>query len=307
MPSSSPGVGHAGQLLEPPSVTSRWTAPSSTLSAAAFPFLGICIGMQIMFGDQEEGGATGHRPPPRPRPSPQAGRQGSAQGWNVAKLTRDSHLGVQGEERYYYFVHSFIADDVSVADVVATTSYGEIFPSAVIRDHLWGDSVPSREERRQRHGAAPGLRSDGRRPFTRRCRRGLAVIVYPAIDIRGGRCVRLVEGDFDRETVFDGDPADVASRWRVPAPSGSTLSISMAPRTAVPRTSSRSGHPRPCGHEAPAWRRIPVRRGRRGRPRGGIDRVVLGSAAVSSPELVRDLVARHGDRIAVGLDARDAC
>ncbi|HET7055187.1 MAG TPA: HisA/HisF-related TIM barrel protein, partial [Thermomicrobiales bacterium] len=39
------------------------------------------------------------------------------------------------------------------------------------------------------------------------------MIIYPAIDIRGGKCVRLVEGDFDRETVFDQDPAEAARRW----------------------------------------------------------------------------------------------
>src|SRR6476619_1002723 len=39
------------------------------------------------------------------------------------------------------------------------------------------------------------------------------MILYPAIDIRGGRCVRLVEGDFNRETAFDADPADAATRW----------------------------------------------------------------------------------------------
>ncbi len=39
------------------------------------------------------------------------------------------------------------------------------------------------------------------------------MIVYPAIDIRGGKAVRLVEGDYDRETVFDADPVDAALRW----------------------------------------------------------------------------------------------
>jgi len=37
--------------------------------------------------------------------------------------------------------------------------------------------------------------------------------VLPAIDLRGGRCVRLTQGDYDRETVFDDDPAGVARRW----------------------------------------------------------------------------------------------
>ena len=39
------------------------------------------------------------------------------------------------------------------------------------------------------------------------------MILYPAIDIRGGRCVRLVEGDFDRETSYDSDPSLAARRW----------------------------------------------------------------------------------------------
>ncbi|MDQ4100281.1 MAG: HisA/HisF-related TIM barrel protein, partial [Chloroflexota bacterium] len=39
------------------------------------------------------------------------------------------------------------------------------------------------------------------------------MIVYPAIDIRGGKAVRLVEGDFARETIFDSDPVDAARRW----------------------------------------------------------------------------------------------
>jgi phosphoribosylformimino-5-aminoimidazole carboxamide ribotide isomerase len=39
------------------------------------------------------------------------------------------------------------------------------------------------------------------------------MILYPAIDIRGGRCVRLIEGDFDRETTYDSDPSSAARRW----------------------------------------------------------------------------------------------
>ncbi|MDQ3657179.1 MAG: HisA/HisF-related TIM barrel protein, partial [Chloroflexota bacterium] len=40
------------------------------------------------------------------------------------------------------------------------------------------------------------------------------MIIYPAIDIRNGKAVRLIEGDFDRETVFDADPVDAALRWQ---------------------------------------------------------------------------------------------
>src|SRR5205807_1824272 len=41
----------------------------------------------------------------------------------------------------------------------------------------------------------------------------LAVQIYPAIDLRGGRCVRLRQGDFNQETVFGADPAETALRW----------------------------------------------------------------------------------------------
>ena len=39
------------------------------------------------------------------------------------------------------------------------------------------------------------------------------MIIFPAIDIRGGRCVRLTEGRFDQETVFADDPSEMAARW----------------------------------------------------------------------------------------------
>ena len=39
------------------------------------------------------------------------------------------------------------------------------------------------------------------------------MILYPAVDIRGGRTVRLLRGDYDRETVYDTDPVDAARRW----------------------------------------------------------------------------------------------
>ena len=39
------------------------------------------------------------------------------------------------------------------------------------------------------------------------------MIIIPAIDLRGGRCVRLLQGDFQRETVYSGDPVEVACRW----------------------------------------------------------------------------------------------
>ena len=132
------------------------------------------------------------------------------------------------------------------------------------------------------------------------------MIVYPAIDIRAGRCVRLVEGDFDRETTFDADPADAARRWAdagahwlhvvdldgavvgEPVNTDALLRI----RHAVDAKIQLGGGLRMEEHLAAAFDH-------------GVDRVVLGTAALRDPDLVASAVERWGDQIAVGLDARD--
>lgn len=132
------------------------------------------------------------------------------------------------------------------------------------------------------------------------------MIVYPAIDIRNGKAVRLVEGDFDRETVFDADPVDAALRWQeqgaewihVVDLDGARAGVRtngvaiQRIRNAVSVRLQLGGGLRDMAAlvEAAAI---------------GIDRMVIGSAAVSNPALVPEAVARFGDAIAVGLDARD--
>lgn len=132
------------------------------------------------------------------------------------------------------------------------------------------------------------------------------MIVYPAIDIRGGKAVRLVEGDYDRETVFDADPVDAALRWA--AAGAAWIHI-------VDLDGARDG----ARLNADVIRRIRDAVGCKLQLGGGIrtiddvravagmgiDRIVIGSAAVSNPELVRQAIGLLGDGIAVGLDARD--
>ncbi len=132
------------------------------------------------------------------------------------------------------------------------------------------------------------------------------MILYPAIDIRGSKAVRLVEGDFDRETVFDADPADAARRWEVAGAEWIHI---------VDLDGARSG----TGANRDVIARIRDAVACRIQLGGGIrsldtiddlldcgiDRVILGSIAVTDPQVVNDAVARHGDKIAVGLDARD--
>lgn len=132
------------------------------------------------------------------------------------------------------------------------------------------------------------------------------MIIYPAIDLRDGRCVRLVEGDFSRETVFDADPAAAARRWADAgaewlhvvdldgAVAGQPVNLPAiaAIRAAVDIPIQLGGGLRLLANLEDAFA-------------AGISRTILGTVALQDPELVAAAVARWGDAIAVGLDARD--
>jgi phosphoribosylformimino-5-aminoimidazole carboxamide ribotide isomerase len=129
--------------------------------------------------------------------------------------------------------------------------------------------------------------------------------IVPAIDIRGGRCVRLYQGDYGRETVFADDPVEMARRWRDEG----------APRLhVVDLDGAREG--RPVNAElvgrivAVASVPVQVGGGLRDMPAiqrhldMGVDRVVLGTAAVKDRALLAAALAGHGQRIVVSVDAR---
>ena len=136
-----------------------------------------------------------------------------------------------------------------------------------------------------------------------------AVELFPAIDLRAGRCVRLRRGDYGAETVYDDDPVAVAlafvaagARWvhvvdldaartGEPLNRGAVAAIAAAVRDGGARVQSGGG----VRDEASAgalWD-------------AGVARVVLGTAAVRSPDLVARLATGHPGGVAVGLDTRD--
>jgi len=130
--------------------------------------------------------------------------------------------------------------------------------------------------------------------------------VIPAIDLRGGRCVRLLQGDFARETVFSDDPVAVARRWEACG----------APRLHVVDLDGAAGG-RPVQVEiVRAIARavaVPVQTGGGLRTMealadalaAGAARAVLGTAAAEDPGLVARAVERYGEAIVVGVDARE--
>jgi phosphoribosylformimino-5-aminoimidazole carboxamide ribotide isomerase len=132
------------------------------------------------------------------------------------------------------------------------------------------------------------------------------VILYPAIDIRGGRCVRLIEGDFARETAYDADPTNAARRWvdagaewlHVVDLDGAVEGTPVN-RDAVKRIRAAVAVPMQLGGGLRTLTDLEDLFA------AGIDRAILGTVALRDPELVISAVARWGDRIAVALDARD--
>jgi phosphoribosylformimino-5-aminoimidazole carboxamide ribotide isomerase len=132
------------------------------------------------------------------------------------------------------------------------------------------------------------------------------VIFFPAIDIRGGRAVRLVQGDYNRETAFDADPLDAARRWQ--SQGAEALHV-------VDLDGAREGAPVNLEHvlricEAAS---VPVQVGGGLRESGdvaavleaGAARAVLGTAALADPALIEALADEHGERIVVSTDVRD--
>jgi phosphoribosylformimino-5-aminoimidazole carboxamide ribotide isomerase len=130
--------------------------------------------------------------------------------------------------------------------------------------------------------------------------------IIPAIDIKDGKCVRLYQGDFERLTIYDDDPTAVARRW---VEQGAQM------LHVVDLDGARVGHPVNTHIILEIVRSVgvPVQigGGLRDEPAVlaalglGVARVVLGTAAVQQPDLIERLVARYGDEIAVGVDARN--
>ena len=131
------------------------------------------------------------------------------------------------------------------------------------------------------------------------------MILYPAIDIRGGHAVRLVQGDYDRETVYDADPVEAARRWVGQGAKALHVVDLDGAREGIPanlghvaRICGDSGVPVQCGGGLREARAVAVVLA------AGAERAVLGTAALRDPDLIASLAAQHGSRIVAAADAR---
>jgi len=132
------------------------------------------------------------------------------------------------------------------------------------------------------------------------------MIIYPAIDIKEGKCVRLVQGKFDDVTVYSDDPVEMALKWE--REGAVYLHV-------VDLDGARTGELQNFRiiRDIAARLNIPVQMGGGIRSiesieyiiNEGIQRVILGTSAVNDPELVKNALKNFEDKIAISIDARD--
>ncbi len=132
------------------------------------------------------------------------------------------------------------------------------------------------------------------------------MIIFPAIDILRGKCVRLTQGDYNKETVYDNSPLEVAKTWEKKGASWIHV---------VDLDGAKTGENvnRQTIKEIAKQVNIPIQTGGGIRSlavveeylRAGVERVILGTAAIKSRSFLQEAVGKFGSRIAVSIDARN--
>ncbi len=135
-----PGVGAFGACMQ--NLTAfGLIEPVRHVLAAGTPFLGICLGMQLLFEESEEFGpiaGLGVLPGRIVRFAPDPVRKVPHMGWNTLRIVRRvPQLAGIPDGAYTYFVHSYYAVPTEAAVIATTTPYGTEFASSVVRDHIF--------------------------------------------------------------------------------------------------------------------------------------------------------------------------
>ncbi|WP_088227031.1 imidazole glycerol phosphate synthase subunit HisH [Desulfosporosinus sp. FKB] len=118
----------------------EWIGPIIEFARSGRPFLGICLGMQVLFEVGEEHGEhaglglLSGRVVKFP-----TGRKVPHMGWNSVSLLQPSRLLEEiPNESFFYFVHSFYALPENSQDILGTSDYGVVFPAIVGKENVWG-------------------------------------------------------------------------------------------------------------------------------------------------------------------------
>ncbi|WP_141432985.1 1-(5-phosphoribosyl)-5-[(5-phosphoribosylamino)methylideneamino]imidazole-4-carboxamide isomerase [Bacillus sp. 03113] len=134
----------------------------------------------------------------------------------------------------------------------------------------------------------------------------MSFTLYPAIDMRGGKCVRLIQGDYDKETVYGDSPFDMANNFDQAGASWIHM---------VDLDGAKDGKRVNDSFVIQAANKLKAKVQIGGGIRteadivhyleNGIERVIIGSIAISNPDFAIEMIKKYGQQIAVGIDAKD--
>ena len=134
------------------------------------------------------------------------------------------------------------------------------------------------------------------------------MIIFPAIDLYGGQAVRLFKGDYAKKTVYSARPAEVALAFRsAGATHAHLVDLEGAKNGGTPNFDTVCAIKNISGLFCEIGGGIRSMEVIDSYIAAGIDRVILGTAAVTSPGFVERATEKYGDKIAVGIDIRDGC
>lgn len=132
------------------------------------------------------------------------------------------------------------------------------------------------------------------------------MVIYPAVDIKDGKCVRLLQGSYGKITVYSDNPVEMAEKW---------MDQGAEYLHTVDLDGARTGEPINIPYISEIAKRIniPVQMGGGIRTiemienalNSGIRRVILGTSAVKNPQLVKEALLKYGNRIVIGIDSKD--
>lgn len=134
----------------------------------------------------------------------------------------------------------------------------------------------------------------------------MSITIYPAIDMRGGKCVRLLQGDYSKETVYGDSPFEMAQQF---ASEGAEW-IHMVDLDGA-KDGKRVNDRFVIQAAKELGVKIQIGGGIRSEEdilhylENGIERVIIGSIAVSNPEFAIEMIRKYGRKIAVGIDAKN--
>ena len=262
------------------------------------PLMGVCLGMQLLFEQGLEYGAHEGLGLIRGRVVPLApdakGLKVPHMGWNSLDIRRPEDPLVtnvhQGD--YVYYVHSFYATDCDDA-LIATSQYGAAIAGVVRNGNVCGTQFHPEKSGTVRAFHTCIL-----------CKGGRVMLIYPAIDLRGGRVVRLQQGDYDQMTVYNGDPVEIAEGF---------VRMGATCLHAVDLDGAKDGSPQNRAVIAQLCKlplfiemaeecetRLILRR----RWALGVNRVILGTVAVTDFDFTTRMSKRFGDQLAWGWTRR---